>query len=309
MSSQVAFWRQCLRGLSCCAFQTNEWTGLIFIAALLTYDWHQAAFFVIAAVIGTGVARLLIEVPAFHTPVLMGFRDDGILGFNAALMGIALGNFFYVDAALWATVVVMAALTGVVTVLLARWLPFPFLAAPFIAMFWLVWPFAATIGIEKIPLAAWPVQPTAVVQATFASMGSTLFAPVIRVGILFLVGVLVSNWRHALVALFGGFVAVALAVHVNVVGGAVNSGYVGFNAVLAALVVYILVAEDLRFALLGALIATWIFSFMNVHWPAPALASGFVLGVWLIMLLGWANRYFVGRARDGADGSVVVSQP
>ena len=96
-------------------------------------------------------------------------------------------------------------------------------------------------------------------------------------------------------AVGGGAIAVALAIQVNVVGGAIDSGYVGFNAVLAALVVYILVAEDLRLAALGAFVATGIFAYINADAPAPALASGFVLGVWAIMLLGWINTRFVGR--------------
>jgi urea transporter len=299
----IAFWRQCLRGLSCCAFQTNEITGLIFIAALLSYSWHQAVFFVVAVVVGTAVARLLTTLAVFRTPTLAGFRDAGILGFNAALMGIAIGNFFTVNTALWVTVVVMAVVVAVVTVILARWLPFPFLAAPFILGFWALWPFATTIGLHKIPLDAWPGQPASYIPATFASLGSTLFAPVIRVGILFLVGVLVANWRHGLVAAMGGFAAVALAIHVHVVGGAIDSGYVGFNAVLAALVACVVISSDIRLALLAALVATWIFSFMDRTWPAPALASGFVLGVWAVMILGWINRYLWASEADEATAS------
>ena len=37
--------------------------------------------------------------------------------------------------------------------------------------------------------------------------------------------------------------------------------------------------------------STWIFSF-NRSWPSPALASGFVLTVWGVMLLGWLNSRF-----------------
>ncbi len=64
------------------------------------------------------------------------------------------------------------------------------------------------------------------------------------------------------------------------------------NAVLAAVATYELVAADLRLALLAAMASTWIFSFINRNWPSPALASGFVLTVWGIMLLGWLNRRF-----------------
>jgi urea transporter len=312
-SRRVPFWRQCLRGLSCCAFQTNELTGLIFIGAVLAYSWHMAVFYIIAVIVGTIVARLLTVLAVFRTDVVCGFRDAGILGFNSALMGLALGNFYQVNAALWIAVPVMAALAAVVTVVLARWLPFPFLAAPFIGCFWLLWPIASSVGMHKIQLSAFPVEPTSYIPATVASVGSTLFAPVILAGVLFLLGVLVANWRLAIVAAGGGLIAVSLAIHVHVVGGAINTGFIGFNAVLAALVVWVLVAEDLRLAALGAFVATWIFSFITLNAPFPALASGFVLGVWAIMLLGWINPRFIGKpAQAGprpAASKVDVPEP
>jgi hypothetical protein len=40
---------------------------------------------------------------------------------------------------------------------------------------------------------------------------------------------------------------------------------------------------------------TWLFSFVTRNAPAPALASGFVLAVWAILLLGWINPRFVGQ--------------
>ena len=308
--SAVPMWRQCLRGLSCCAFQTNELTGVIFVAAVLVYSWHMAVLFVLAVVVGTVTAVVLSSTTLFGTATVTGYRDAGILGFNAALMGLALGNFFVLDVALWITVVVMAAFVAAVTVVSARWLPFPFLAAPFIAGFWLLWPVTTTIGLHEVALSAWPVQSTSYLPATIASMGSTLFAPVGWAGALFLLGVLVSNWRHAVVAAGGGLIAVALAIHVHVVGGAIKSGYVGFNAVLAALVVYIVVAPDLRLAALGAFIATWIFSYMNRSFPAPALASGFVLGVWTVMALSWLNvRFVTARATGGPSSTEEPTTP
>ena len=50
---KVPFWRQCLRGLSECAFQANEVTGLIFVVAVAVYNWKMACMFVIAVIAGT----------------------------------------------------------------------------------------------------------------------------------------------------------------------------------------------------------------------------------------------------------------
>lgn len=103
---------------------------------------------------------------------MFGYRDAGTLGFNSALIGLALGKFYQLNTALW----IMA-----------------------------------------------PVEATSYFPETIASMRSILFSPVMPAGGLFLLGVLVSNWRHVIVTA-GGLIAVALAIHVRIAGGAIDSG-------------------------------------------------------------------------------------
>ena len=285
---KMPFWRQVLRGFSQCAFQAHELTALFFIAAATLYNWHMGACYVVSVIIATVVARLLGGIPD-----LLGL---GLYGFNSGLMGLALANFFMPTAAIWIWVPVMAAVVAAVTVAMARWIPIPFLAAPFIGTFWVLWPIAESMGLQKIELGAFPNAPVELGNAIIAALGSTLFVSTTLAGILFLAGVLVSNWRHAVVALIGAALAASLAAHVGAKGTAINSGFVGFNAVLAALATYALIAPDLRLVSLAALFATWIFSYVGRNLPAPALASGFVLTVWLIMLLAWLNPRFNGEA-------------
>ncbi len=281
---ETPFWRQCLRGFSQCAFQCNEFTGLVFILAVGVHNWRMAIFYVIGVILGTLVCRLL-----GGDRTLLGL---GLFGFNSGLMGLALGNFFVADTALWIAVPILACIVGAVTVALAKWLPIPFLAAPFIATFWVIWPIRSSIGLSAINLGAFGDSHVRFILATFHALGSTLFAVSTLSGILFLLGILIANWRHAVIAILGALVAVLLATHVGAPGDMINSGFIGFNAVLAAVATYELVAADLRLALLAAMASTFIFSFVNRNWPSPALASGFVLTVWLIMLLGWLNQRF-----------------
>jgi len=282
--SQAPFWRQVLRGFSQCAFQVNELSALFFIVAATYFNWRMGAAFVISVVIATAVARLLRA-----NPDLLGL---GLFGFNSGLMGLALANFFQPGLALWGWVPVVAAIVALVSIAMARWLPIPFLAAPFIVTFWALWPLAEVMGLEKIDLGAFARDPVTFVAATVSALGAALFASGPVVGLIFLAGVLVGNWRHAVVALMGAALAASLAAHVGAPGAAINSGFVGFNAVLAAIATYALVSNDLRMAALAALTATWIFSFVSRLGMAPALASGFVLTVWLILLMGWLNGRF-----------------
>lgn len=286
---QAPLWRALLRGFSQCAFQANELSALFFIAGATLFNWRMGAFYVVSVLVATVVARLLRG-----DAVLLGL---GLFGFNSGLMGLALGCFFVPSTTLWLWMPVLAALVAGVTVAMARWVPFPFLAAPFIGSFWAMWPLAQALGLEKVDLGSFPDAPLTFIAATVAALGATLFASGPVVGLVFLAGVLVSNWRHAVVALLGAALAASLAAHVGAPGAAINSGFVGFNAVLAAIATYALVSTDLRLAALAALGATWIFSFVSRLGMAPALASGFVLTVWLIMLMGWVNSRFNG-SRD-----------
>lgn len=280
----VPFWRQWLRGFSQCAFQANEFTGVAFVAAVALFNWRMAVFYALSVLIATGVARLL-----------RGDRvlaDLGLFGFNSGLMGLAMGSFYEPNTALWVWVAVLAAVTAAVAVAMSRALPFPFLAAPFILTFWAMWFIAeARPELVKLVLGPWPVEDVRWLVAVVDALGSTLFAPAVATGLLFLAGVLLSNWRHAVIAVVAALIAVSLAAHIGFAGGAINSGFVGFNAVLAALGAAA-VLNDLRLAILAAILATWFFSHINSNAPMPALASGFVLAVWCVMLLDWAHRRF-----------------
>ena len=284
-TSGVPFWRQCLRGFSQCAFQINEVTGVLFLVAVALFSWRMAAFYAISVVIATLVAR---AIRADRT-----LADLGLFGFNSGLMGLALGAFYQPNALLWVAVALLAAVVAVVAVAMAKWLPIPFLAAPFIVTFWVTWWIADLIpDLIKLDLGAFGDEDVRWVTAAISALGASLFSPAVVTGLLFLVGVLVSNWRHAVIALVGAAMAVTLAAQVDTPGSAINTGFVGFNAVLAALGASVVIASDLRMAVLAALLATWFFSYINATAPVPALASGFVLAVWVVMLLDWLNRRY-----------------
>jgi urea transporter len=51
--------RRVLCGFSQCAFQANEITGVLFIAAVAVFNWRMAIFYVISGVIATLVASAL----------------------------------------------------------------------------------------------------------------------------------------------------------------------------------------------------------------------------------------------------------
>ncbi len=109
-----------------------------------------------------------------------------------------------------------------------------------------------------------------------------------------------ANWRHAIVAVIGAAIAAALAAQAGAPGAAINSGFVGFNAVLAALAAYNLIAADLRLVVLASVLSTWLASYVYRGAPVPVLASGFVLAIWLMLFLGWLNPQYA-RIQPGPE--------
>jgi urea transporter len=286
----VPLWKQILRGYSQCAFQANEVTGIIFIIAVALFNWQMAALFVATVVAGTLTARVLKGIP----PLL----DLGLYGFNSGLIGVAMGNFFIPEPMLWVWAVVFSIIAAVLTVVMSKCLPFPFLAAPFILTFWAVWLLAGTLGITPVDFGAFPEIPIDWGKSIIVASGSALFIPSLLCGCLFLVGIAVSNWRHALVALIGAFLANALAAQAGAAGGAVNFGFAGFNGVLAALAAYVIIAPDLRLVTLAAVLSTWFASYIFRGASVPVLAAGFVLSIWFILFLAWLNPRFAGNRSE-----------
>ena len=145
----------------------------------------------------------------------------------------------------------LSALATGVTVVAVRFISFPILAAPFIVLFWIFWEFAEDVGLT---LRVFPPfgRGYEALRAGLSALGAALFAGTITAGILFFVAVLVSNWRHAVLAFSAAFIADRIAEWWAVPGEQINLGLAGFNTVLAAVAIYSFCGSDIRLALLGA---------------------------------------------------------
>jgi urea transporter len=282
---ETPLWRIIPRGLSQLCFQTNEITGVLFMVAVLTFNWQMAVLAIMGASIGTLVA--------------MGMKSDrfltelGLFGFNSALIGLSLGSFFEFSILLVVWVAVLAAVAGAIMALATKFLPFPVVAAPFILTFWAFWPMAEKMGLHKAQFPPFDDVPVEFFNASVTAMGAALFCGSLLAGVIFLVALAISSWRAAIIALCGVMLAHAFAASWNPLGGgAVNSGFLGFNAVLCSVAVYTLAGEDIRLALFGAVGATAVFGIL-LKTDIPILASGFVIMFWIILFLGWfGNNFF-----------------
>jgi len=293
------YWRLVLRGCSQLCFQSNEITGLFFIAAVFAASPITAAYFVVAAV----------AAPAGR--MLLGAKDStlatGLPGLNPSLIAISLPSFYataWTDVGMWGVLLVCIAVAIVLVHVLVAILPFPILIIPFLAIFWGLGALEPYLDVLR-PLSA----PAATASAAFdpfsalvLSLGEAVFSPTLLSGAFFFVGVLASSWRCAIIAVLGAAVGSGVAQFysgVDVVD--VDHGLYGFNGVLAGVAAYVVVGGGVRLAVLSALAATILIPVVS-QFGVPSLSAPFAMTIWIVLVLGWVDRHWFKPQSPPSDG-------
>lgn len=282
-SGQLPYWRMVLRGISQMCFQSNELTGLFFLAAVLVASPISAAYLLVGGAMAPGGRMLLGE----RGPVLA----TGLPGLNPCLIALALPAFFetgWTNLGMWAVLVVCVAITIVLVRVCVATLPVPTLAFPFLIVFWALSALAPHLDVVRpISFASTAGATFEPIEAVLLSLGQALFSPAVLSGMLFATGVLLSNWRHGLLAIFGATIGTVVSYYYRDVDpGSADLGLYGFNGVLTAVAVFVVCGGKLRLSILGALIATMLMPAI-ADLGVQTLSAPFVFTTWLMLALGW----------------------
>jgi len=280
---QVPYWRLVLRGTSQMCFQSNELTGLFFLVAVLVASPISAAYLLVAGIMAPAGRMLLGDRGAI--------LSTGLPGLNPCLIALALAAFFetgWTNVGMWVVLVVCVAITIVLVRVCITVLPFPTLALPFLIVFWALYALAPSLdAVQPLSLSATAHATFHPVTAVLLSLGQALFSPTLLSGVFFASGVLLSNWRHGVLAIFGAIIGTAVAYYYsNADPASADLGLYGFNGVLTAVSVFVVCGGKLRLAILGALLAT-IMTPAIADLGVQALSAPFVFTTWLMLGLGW----------------------
>lgn len=296
---QVPYWRLVLRGCSQLCFQTNELTGLFFLAAVLVASPIAAAYMLAAAIIAPGARMLLGDRGAT--------LETGLPGLNPSLIAVSLPAFYqtgWTNFEMWGVLVFCVICAVVLVKLFLAILPFPILVLPFLIIFWLLAAAAPhTEFLQPVTFATEPAEQFRPWIAVLFGLGQALFSPTILSGLLFITGVLLSNWRHAVIAVMGAAIGTVVSYYYRDVDPvSVNLGLYGFNGVLAAVAAYVTCGAKLRLAVLGALLATILIPAV-ADFGVQTLSAPFVFTTWLLLFLGWVDTKWFGvnEATQTAD--------
>jgi len=284
------------RGIGQIWFQESALTGLLFVIGIAICFPIQAAGIVVGSAIGCALAYAL----KYDRGELLA----GIYGFNPALVGIATFFFFQPDATSVGLMVAGCVLATVMTRLFRQHVPFPTYTAPFVLATWGVWSIARSMGVPGTEAAANLVpNPGGLspgIESIFHGVGQVMFQASIWTGLLFLLGIAVSNREHA------GWVLVASVLGMLVVGYHLDAadraldperlierdqfenvrlGLYGYNATLVAVALY-LWRRSLIPPLLGIALSVPLTELVP-RAGVPALTAPFVLATWIVLALGW----------------------
>ncbi|HMV23323.1 MAG TPA: urea transporter [Saprospiraceae bacterium] len=213
-------------GLGQIILQKNAFAGLLILLAFLVSDITIGLAVLVATVVGTLIARLLNFRNA-HT-------DNGLYGFNAALVGAAMFYFFQPNLLLW---IWMPFFSGIATLVYHFFLTrdIPVYTLPFIVIIWVI--------LRFTPVGLLSEQHDSISSAAIMDyyyiirgFGQIVFQSEILSGLLIFLALVVGSRWAALYTLcaciLSGFVALSLGIESDLT----NNGLFAFNPILCAVV-------------------------------------------------------------------------
>lgn len=293
-----------LRGIGQVMFQDNPLSGLLFFIGI---GWGSYAAGMPQVAIGGLVALVAATLTAQWLRVDKADLGAGLYGYNAYLVGLALGTFLSVSPLWWVYVALGGAVSVVATLGTANvfktW-GVAALTAPFVLTAWLfllaTYAFAAIDG-SGLPMAAviTPVDPAVAdplafgdfVQGVLKSITQVFLKASIVAALLLLAGLAVNSLASAVFALAGAIVAVGTAHVLGAESDLITGGLMGFSPVLTAIalgaVFYKPSVKVALYALVATVFTVIVQGALNVvvaPFGIPTLTAPFVLASWLFLL-------------------------
>lgn len=222
----MIYFQTILRGIGQVMLQNNIYSGLLFLVGIAYNSWILA----IAALLGTVLSTLIAHLLKYDKEDI----KNGLYGFNGALVGIVIWFFFGESWISAVALVIGALLSTPVSKALQKILP-PY-TAPFVVVSWLM--IVLLLFVFKLVLPI-PTEPVIVavdfMSASANGFGQIMFQENIITGVFFILGILVNSRISALYAIYASVLGVIAALMLSVSEISINSGLMGYNAILCAI--------------------------------------------------------------------------
>lgn len=207
--------------------------------------------------------------------------NNGLYGYNSALVGIAVFFFFPVSYfSLFLLVFGGAFATVIMHFMLVRMPNFPPFTAPFIISTWLIFLIIEICGLSVTTI-AFSTDVSGHFYSVMRGVGQVMFQDYWLSGVIFIFGLFISSYKVATWAVIGSALGMLIAGIFNFSEDLLLMGVYGFNASLVAIALadkYEKLLWPIALAIVLAVFLTRIFELLTL----PALTAPFVLASWLI---------------------------
>lgn len=274
---------QVLNGISQIMLQQNRLCGILFLAGLFIGHWIYGLAALLAVLCGTLTAQIL----KYDAKEI----DSGLYGFSPALTGVVLVFLFKPVFAIWLLIIIGSVVAAILQHFFIK-RNFPAYTFPFILISWVLIFLIRNLG--SIPGSDIETNEILSLSADSLLIGTKSYGQVIfqsntLAGILFFIGVLISNRAAGVYALISAFLISFLSLLTGQNPESINMGLYGFNPVLTAIVFAGIRPKDGLWVLISILI-TFGINLILVEADLLKAFGGvltfpFVAGVWLILLI------------------------
>lgn len=267
-----------LRGFGQIMLQASAVTGTLFILGIGVGSLTMLMGALLGALSGLLGAWLL----RFD----IGAISQGLYGFNAALVGLAM-FFFHAPSAMLTGLVVAGAIlsTLLMHVMRLKAASVPPLTAPFVLSTWLMLFVASRLQLPlQLPAG---VLESADIEAGYflavlSGVGQVMFQNSWVVGLLFLTGLALHSCRAAAWAALGSWLGLLFARWLGFPEVSAALGIYGFNAALVAIALTARFGDNVFPKLLGIVLSVWMTREFQMA-TIPALTLPFVLATWMVL--------------------------
>ena len=284
-----------LKGISQVILIENAITGLLILVAITIESYYLGIIALLSAIIGTLVGKF--------GGVAEQTINQGLLGYNSVLTGMALASFLS-GPYMWIIALVGSAVAAIFTATMLHFMQkteIPILTFPFIILTWFILLASYKLKVIRLSptlepqnLAYWQLDISGeinVLQDIFNGIGQVFFLDNTISGIILSLAVFLGGKKLGFYAVIGNIVSILIAYFLGGEHTLIAMGLYGYNAILTIIAVSaVFNHEHNRFALLSGIIAACLtvpitagLSTFLLPYGLPALTMPFVLCSWLIL--------------------------
>lgn len=264
-----------LRGFGQVMFQNSALSGLLFLVGIS----YNSLILGIAAIMGAAISTVTAQVLKYSKEDI----EDGIYGFNGALVGVAAWFYFGVNPFSVLALIVASVLSSIIMKKMKK-VVLPF-TAPFVFITWVL--IAVLIFVFNQPVVA-----PALAEASSFDLLSSIskgfsevwFQDNLVTGGFFFLAILVNSRLSTAYAFYGALLGALAAMLLSQPYTLINGGIFGYNAVLCAIA---LGGANLRAFLMVtlAVILSVVINLALASTGIITLTSAFVLSTWIVLLV------------------------